>query len=186
MKKINVGKRAFVYPMPMCLVGVMVHSRPNFMPAAWVTPVNYNPPMIAVALGKMHYTNIGIKEQKKFSICIPNSAIAEKVDYCGLVSGEKVDKSGMFKVYYEGDNTIPLIDECPVNIQVELDRVVGLPSNEMFIGQVINTFVDENCMEAGIPDIRKIDSYTLTMPDNRYWTVGENMGKAWNMGKTMK
>jgi hypothetical protein len=24
------------------------------------------------------------------------------------------------------------------------------------------------------------------MPDNHYWSVGENLGKAWNIGKTLK
>jgi len=24
------------------------------------------------------------------------------------------------------------------------------------------------------------------MPDNQYWSVGENLGKAWNIGKKLK
>ncbi len=25
--------------------------------------------------------------------------------------------------------------------------------------------------------------FTLTMPDNRYWTVGEHIGDAWSVGR---
>ncbi|MBM9537101.1 hypothetical protein [Desulfobulbus alkaliphilus] len=35
-------------------------------------------------------------------------------------------------------------------------------------------------------DIKKMNPFTLTMPDNKYWTVGDNLGKAWNIGKSLK
>jgi hypothetical protein len=35
-------------------------------------------------------------------------------------------------------------------------------------------------------DIKKINPFTLSMPDNRYWSVGENLGKAWSIGKALK
>jgi len=35
------------------------------------------------------------------------------------------------------------------------------------------------------PDIKKINPFTLTMPDNQYWSVGENLGKAWDTGKNL-
>jgi len=28
--------------------------------------------------------------------------------------------------------------------------------------------------------------FTLTMPDNQYWEVGDNAGKAWSVGKNFK
>jgi hypothetical protein len=34
--------------------------------------------------------------------------------------------------------------------------------------------------------MEKIRSFTLTMPDNRYWEVGRCAGKAWNAGKKIK
>lgn len=35
-------------------------------------------------------------------------------------------------------------------------------------------------------DIRKVNPFTLTMPDNNYWSLGENLGKAWNIGKNLE
>jgi hypothetical protein len=40
-------------------------------------------------------------------------------------------------------------------------------------------------MTDGKPDIRKMHPVLLTMPDNRYWTVGEHAGDAWSAGKTL-
>lgn len=59
MNKVKIGNNPFVYPMPMVLVGTVVDERANFMAVGWVSRVNFNPPMIAVALGKFHYTNTG-------------------------------------------------------------------------------------------------------------------------------
>jgi hypothetical protein len=38
----------------------------------------------------------------------------------------------------------------------------------------------------GKPDIEKIQPFTLSMPDNYYWSVGEKLGKAWSAGKVFK
>jgi hypothetical protein len=35
-------------------------------------------------------------------------------------------------------------------------------------------------------DIKKINPFTLSMPDNHYWSVGEKLGKAWGIGKALK
>ena len=89
MTKIRIDNNGFVYPMPMVLVGTAISGRPNFMAVGWVSRVNFKPPMIAIALGKSHYTNEGIHAQKSFSVNVPAVDLIEKVDYCGLVSGRK-------------------------------------------------------------------------------------------------
>jgi len=38
-------------------------------------------------------------------------------------------------------------------------------------------------MTEGKLDVKKLDPILLTMPDNRYWTVGEFAGRAWEAGK---
>ncbi len=184
--KINIGTAPFMYPMPVTIVGTIVNNKPNFMAVGWVTPVNYNPPMIGIALGKTHYTNMGIKEKKAFSICIPNKSLIEKTDYCGLVSGQKEDKSKLFNVFYLDNKDIPLIKECPVCISLQLEQIIELPSNEFFVGKVIETYIEEECLTDNKPDITKINPFTLSMPDNQYWDIGNNIGKAWSIGNKLK
>ncbi|GBC60584.1 flavin reductase [Desulfonema ishimotonii] len=41
-------------------------------------------------------------------------------------------------------------------------------------------------MTDGKPDVKKLDLIVLTMPDNRYRTLGEYVGDAWGIGKEMK
>lgn len=185
MNKVKIGKNTFVYPMPMVLVGTVVDGKANFMAVGWVSRVNFNPPMIAVALGNFHYTNRGIHKNETFSVNIPGSDLIEKVDFCGLVSGEKTDKSKIFEVFYGDIPTAPMIRECPLSIECTLYSAVELPSNTLFIGEIIETYTEERYLTGGKPDITIILPFTLTMPDNNYWKVGENAGAAWSIGKNL-
>jgi flavin reductase (DIM6/NTAB) family NADH-FMN oxidoreductase RutF len=186
MGKIAIDENAFTYPMPMVLVGTFVNERPNFMAAGWVTRVNFRPPMIAVALGKSHYTNGGIHASGAFSVNIPNIDLMEKVDYCGIVSGNQEDKSTLFKVIPGKTTGAPMIDDCPLCMECRLANILDLPTNEVFIGEIVGAYANAECCSDGKPDIRKIRPFTLTMPDNRYWEVGGNAGKAWSIGKNVK
>ena len=183
MNKVKIGNNTFVYPMPMVLVGTVVDGKANFMAVGWVSRVNFNPPMIAVALGNFHYTNRGIHKNKTFSVNIPGSDLIEKVDFCGLVSGEKTDKSEIFDVFYGDQPTAPMIRECPLCMECKLHSAVDLPSNTLFIGEIVETYTEDRYLTDGKPDIEKINPFTLTMPDNNYWKVGENAGTAWSIGK---
>jgi flavin reductase (DIM6/NTAB) family NADH-FMN oxidoreductase RutF len=185
MEKVSQDTNAFIFPMPVVLVGTRAMGKANFMTVGWVSRVNASPPMIAVGIGKHHYTAPFIVENGTFSICVPSAGMTEKVDYCGLVSGEKVDKSKLFDVFYGMLKTAPMIRECPLCIECRLVKAVELPTNDVFIGEIAASYADERCLTDGKPDFRKVDPLLLTMPDNGYWTIGDRVGKAWNDGRKL-
>jgi flavin reductase (DIM6/NTAB) family NADH-FMN oxidoreductase RutF len=180
----KIDTNAFVYPMPMVLVGSMVDAKPNFMAVAWVSRVNFKPPMIAVALGP-HHTSRGIHETGQFSVNVPGMDLLEKTDYCGIVSGSKKDKSSLFTVSYGVLEAAPLISECPVSMACRLQETVALPTNTLFIGEIVEAFSDERFLKDGVPDLEAIRPFALTMPDNRYWALGACAGRAWGIGKSL-
>jgi flavin reductase (DIM6/NTAB) family NADH-FMN oxidoreductase RutF len=186
MSKVNLGANAYIYPMPVTLVGATVEGRANFLAVAWVMRVSMKPPLLAVALNKAHFTPQGIREHHNFSVNFPGVDLMDKADYCGLVSGHKVDKSGLFRVFYGELETAPLIEECPLGLECRLYQVVELPANDLFIGEIVAAYANEDCLTDGRPDILKINPLVLTMPDNNYWTVGEQAGPAWQAGKKLK
>jgi flavin reductase (DIM6/NTAB) family NADH-FMN oxidoreductase RutF len=185
MKKRSAGTNVFIYPMPVVLVGANVGGKANFMTVGWVTRVNAAPPMLAVGIFNKHYTNEGIRENGTFSVCFPDAGLIEKTDFCGIVSGRNVDKSAVFDVFYGETMTAPMIGECPLNLECRLVQTVELPTNNLFIGEIVASFADERCLTEGKLDIRKLNPLLLTMPDNRYWTVGDFAGNAWGAGKKL-
>lgn len=183
MSKIKIGTSVFPCPMPMCLVGANVDGVPNFMAVAWFNRVNYKPPLFGCAVNKAHLTAVGIEENHSFSINIPGRGLLVETDYCGIVSGRKVDKSQVFEVFYGELKTAPMIRRCPLCIELRLIQTVTLPSNKLFIGEVVAAYCEEGCITETWPDPRKIDPFVLTMPDNGYWALGEPVGKAWAEGR---
>lgn len=185
-EKINIGVNAFLYPMPMVLVGTKVEGRANFMAVAWATRVNGSPPIMAVALNQRHFTPTGIRECQAFSMNIPTVDLMARTDYCGLVSGRDTDKSEVFDLFYGELGTAPMISECPLCIECKLRDVISLPSHELFLGEAVAVFAGKECLTDGKPDIEKIKPFVLTMPDSKYWAIGQQVGKAWSIGREFK
>jgi flavin reductase (DIM6/NTAB) family NADH-FMN oxidoreductase RutF len=184
MEKQQIQSNFFI-PMPVVLVGTQVNGKDNFMTVGWCARANANPPMILCGIGNHHYTSRGISETKTFSVNIPSSDLLEKTDYCGLVSGEKSDKSHIFNTFYGSLKTAPMIKECPVSLECRLVQTVPLPTNTLFIGEITGAYADGRVMKDGKPDFPAIDPLFLTMPDNRYWTLGKYAGDAWSAGKKL-
>ncbi|MBM4241590.1 MAG: flavin reductase family protein [Euryarchaeota archaeon] len=186
MEKINIGKNVFIYPMPVTLLGTMVEGKANFMALGWVTRINANPPLLALGVNKVHQSCRNIEENRAFSINFPNADMIVETDYCGLVSGEDIDKSNIFEVFYGELETAPMITSCSLNLECKLFHKYQLPTNKLFIGEIVGAYTEERYLTDGKPDISKMNPLLLTMPDNNYWNVGEPVGKAWNIGKKLK
>ncbi|MCP4297053.1 MAG: flavin reductase family protein [Proteobacteria bacterium] len=172
--------------MPVSLVGACVDGKPNFMTVAWFTMASYKPPRIAITLGKGHYTNPGIKENKAFSVSLPSEDMVEITDYCGIVSGKKTDKSEIFDLFYGELNTAPMIRDCPLNMECTLVEIVESSLNEIFIGEIVGTYTEERFLTDGKSDFKKIKPLILSQPDTSYWRLGEPLAKAWSIGKKYK
>jgi flavin reductase (DIM6/NTAB) family NADH-FMN oxidoreductase RutF len=186
--RIDIGVQGFVYPMPMTLIGVDLADGPSFMPVAWVNRVQYNPPRVAAGMGKPHASNVGIREYGEFSINIPSVDMVAVTDWCGLKSARNgVDKSAPFDVVRGSLAHAPMIAECPLSLECRVSQVVDLGSHELFVADVVATWTEERYLDdRGWPDIGKMRPFTLTMPDNRYWAVGEQVGDAWSIGRTFQ
>ncbi len=184
-ERIDLGPQGFILPMPMTLVGADLPSGPNFMPIAWINRVQYNPPRIVAGMGKRHATNEGIREHGEFSVNIPSVDMVAVTDWCGLESAAKgVDKAAPFEIVRGTLAHAPMIAECPLSLECRVSQVVDLGSHELFVADIVATWAEERYLdESGKPDVTKMRPFTLTMPDNRYWAVGEQVGSAWSEGR---
>lgn len=185
-KRINIGENAFILPEPMTLVGTMHEGKPNFMAAAWVTRCNYSPCLMAVCINKAHATHAAIIATGQFSLNLPSVDMVNEVDCAGLISGRKLDKSRLFETHFGTLEHAPLVRTAPLSLELVLHERLALETNTIFVGRVTAAWTEECYLTDGVVDVEKVRPFTLTMPDNRYWGVGELLGKAWNDGKEVK
>lgn len=183
MKKQPLGPKTILYPMPAILIGSIVQGKANFMTAAWCSIAAHTPPAISVAIHKSRYTLQGINENKCFSVNIPNSKMVKKVDYCGTHTGAKYDKSEIFKVFYGDLKKAPMIEECPLNLECKMIDSLKLGSHVLIVGEITQTFINEDCLKREKPDPKKIDPLIYATGTRKYCTLGNYVGDAFSIGK---
>lgn len=185
MAKKNIGKSFNIYPMPVVIVGSVVDGKPNFMTAAWITKLNSDPPLVGVSLGNKQHTAKGIMQSGQFSISVPSVDQAVLADYCGLVHGYDEDKTAHIEVFAGALESAPMVWDCPLSMECRLFKTVELPNDRFFIGEVANVYATEAILSGGAVDATKLRPFTLTMPGNTYWALGEAVGEAWSIGKAL-
>lgn len=185
MKKIKIGNNPYLLPMPMVIVGSSIGKRPNFMAVAWVSRVNAKPALMSVAIGR-HATAQAIQHTGEYSINIPPVDLVKETDLLGIVSGSDFDKSSLFEIFYGSLRKAPMIRQCPVTMECKVVQAIELPVDVLFIGEVVEVWSEERFLSDGNPDVEKVKPFCLTMPDNRYWSVGNEVGRAWHDGLGLK
>ncbi|MCP4117970.1 MAG: flavin reductase family protein [Desulfobacteraceae bacterium] len=185
MKKL--GPVNALYPMPTTLVGSTVNGKPNFLTVAHVGIFNHGTPQyLSIGLYQNHYSNAGIRENKAFSICLPSRDLMVKTDYCGIMTGKKTDKAALFTVFYGKTKHAPMIEECPVNMELTLKDILHYEKHDIFVGELVETHVSEEVLSGEKIDIQKVSPLLFDMASKEYWTLGPSAGKCWHEGKALK
>jgi flavin reductase (DIM6/NTAB) family NADH-FMN oxidoreductase RutF len=182
MEKIKIERNVFI-PMPMSIMGVKVAGKENYMAVGWITRANGNPPMIAMGIGRRHYSIKGVVENKEFSVNFPNEKLLVETDFVGIFSGANTDKSGIFTPVYGELKNAPMIDECPLTMSCKLVNILELPTNSVVIGEIVEVFCGQEFYDGKNIKYNEMNAFFLTMPDNKYWSFGKEIGKAWSDGK---
>ncbi|MFW9969425.1 MAG: flavin reductase family protein [Candidatus Odinarchaeota archaeon] len=189
-EKVKFGKVPLVYPIPIILAGTLVNNQPNFETIGDVGIIGIKPPIVYISSNQNHYTNQGILENKTFSINIPTTQLLVKADYCGVVSGKEVDKSKLFNIFFGELETVPMIRECPVNLECKVIKEFSIEHRQIFIADVVQTYISKDFVIKGeegqkIVDMIKLDPIIYAL-DNCYYKIGEIIGIGYEENKKFK
>jgi flavin reductase (DIM6/NTAB) family NADH-FMN oxidoreductase RutF len=64
--------------------------------------------------------------------------------------------------------------------------VLDFPTHDIFIGELVQTYVKDIFTTEGKIDIAKIRPLLFDMASMKYWGLGSSLGKCWNVGKSLK
>ncbi|MDR0882590.1 MAG: flavin reductase family protein [Candidatus Adiutrix sp.] len=187
--KTSLGAITLAFPLPAFLVGSYdQNNRPNIMTAAWGGIASSDPPCLSVSIRPARWSYEAILKNKAFTVSIPDGRLARAVDYAGLVSGRDYDKfaqTGLTPVKSELVKA-PYVGECPVIIECELYRTVELGAHTMFVGKIIDIKAEDTLKGPGQSlDIAKVDPLIFNSGGD-YHRVGEALGQAFSIGKSLK
>lgn len=164
----------YLYPLPVVLISCGLGDEANIITLSWVGTVCSTPPMIGIAVRPSRHSHHLIRDVGEFVVNIPTVDQAQATDCCGRISGRESDKWAVcgFTRTAGVQVRVPLIAECPVNIECRLRHTVPLGSHDLFVGEVVAVHLDESVLDAeGRVDYARLAPFLYTGRD--YWRLGE-------------
>jgi flavin reductase (DIM6/NTAB) family NADH-FMN oxidoreductase RutF len=179
MAKSEIPPREALYPVPVVLVTCLDrdNSRGNAITIAWCGTVASNPPQPSISIRPSRHSHKLITTERKFAVNIPSTDILKKTDLCGVVSGKDTDKfkACSFTSIPGPKTSVPMIQECPVNIECILKETIRLGSHDMFIGEIVAIHVDKDILDdKGRIDYLKAKPFVYN--GGEYWDLGKMVG----------
>ena len=168
----------FLYPIPAVMVSCGTMEKSNIITVAWTGIINTNPAMVYISVRPTRYSYKMIKEQGEFVINLTTEDLVKATDWCGVKTGEKVDKFKEMKLHKEKANFVkcPMIKESPVSVECKVREIKELGSHTMFIADVLAINSDEKYIdEKGAFDISKCN--LISYANGGYYSMGKKLGK---------
>jgi flavin reductase (DIM6/NTAB) family NADH-FMN oxidoreductase RutF len=79
-----------------------------------------------------------------------------------------------------------MVQECPLCLECRVHDIIELPGISLVLGEVITAFTEAHYLTENKLDSKKIDPFTFSQPDNKYWALGDMVADAFSIGKKFK
>lgn len=165
-------------PVPVVMVSCAdKEGKPNIITLAWAGTVNSDPPMVSISVRKERYSFDLIKEKGEFVINLPTKKLVFATDFCGVKSGRDIDKFETMSLTPEAASKVgvPIIKECPLNLECVVKQSIELGSHVMFLAEVVATNVEESLLdENGKLDLNRAE--LICYSHGEYFPLGKPLG----------
>ena len=179
--KTDIGNGLALYPTPIVVLGAIVDGKPNWMQAAHVGIVATS--RLLVSCAKAHHTAKGLVKGAAVSVSMVDRETLPQADYVGSVSGNDVDKSGVYS-WSAAPNGAPVPEEAPLTIVCRIDDIYETPGFESFICKIAATYAEESVLtEDGKINYRVLKPVLFEMPTYEYLKTGEVLGKCMKLSE---
>jgi flavin reductase (DIM6/NTAB) family NADH-FMN oxidoreductase RutF len=168
------------YPAPVALVTCSRKGDdPNIITIAWTGVVSSEPPTVGIAIRPSRHSHGLVAFSREFGINFPKRGDLEKVDFCGVASGKKVNKFEKceYTPFRGKEIHTPLIKECPVNLECVVTDTLDLGSHTLFLGKVVAAHVDEDLWEDETLNVMEAQPLVYLPPTVQYVSLGSVLGR---------
>lgn len=146
MDKLNFKGSVMLNPTPVVLVtSKNKEGKVNVFTVGWISTVCTKEPVIAMGVRPSRLSYEYIKESGECVINLPSRDMVKIVDYCGVVSGRKLDKIKHFGLKLDDGVEIdtPSLDKSPVSLECKVMSVTNLGTHDLFLLKIVNVKVDK-------------------------------------------
>ncbi len=145
MKK-ELHNELLLYPCPVLLVTSKYNDIENVFTVSWSGIACSHPEYITISVKPTRFSYNLIQDSKVFAVNIINENLLKIADYCGTYSGVDHDKFKECNLTKIKGRTIdvPLINECPINIECMVEQIIQLGSHNLIVAKVLKKLIDED------------------------------------------
>jgi flavin reductase (DIM6/NTAB) family NADH-FMN oxidoreductase RutF len=120
------------------------NGRANPVTLGWTMIVSGEPPMMAIAVYKGHYSIKTIRHSKCFTIAFPSSEMADAALFFGSKSGRDIDKFAKFDCKTESAKAIDsvLLTEAVANFECVLESEMVAGDHIIFVGRIVVSHIN--------------------------------------------
>lgn len=166
-------------PVPVVMVSMAdAAGKANILTVAWTGIVSSDPVKVYISVRPERYSYHILKETGEFVINTVTASLARACDYCGMVTGKKVDKFAKCGLTKESSKVVrpPRIGESPLALECRVTDVQDHGVHHMFLADVVNVAVEDRCMdENGFLDLTRAE--LVCYAHGQYMAVGDAIGK---------
>ena len=139
-----------LYPVPPVLV--TCHNKKgesNMLTVAWAGTVCSTPAMLSISVRKERYSHAMLMETGEFVVNLPTEDLVWETDEAGVRSGRDVNKWETLHLHQEEGKilSVPMILECPVNMECKVKQVLELGSHDLFLAEIVAVHVDSALLD---------------------------------------
>jgi flavin reductase (DIM6/NTAB) family NADH-FMN oxidoreductase RutF len=137
-------------PVPVVLVSCGGgESLANLITVAWTGNICSEPPMLSISLRPERHSHKIISASGEFVVNLPSREQARVTDWCGMVSGAKVDKFAETGLTSGPSLEVgcPIVLECPINIECRVRQTLQLGSHDLFLAEVVAVQVSSHLID---------------------------------------
>ena len=128
------------------LIGTKFADTCNFMTAAFVTQISFNPCSLAISLDKSRFTAELIRENGYFSLAVLSDQQQLEAKKCGYQSGRTVDKDERVE-HHLAAHGLPIVAGATANMICKVKQVVPYEDHVIFIAEILaGEYTDKKAM----------------------------------------
>lgn len=166
-------------PTPVVMVSMAdKEGRNNILTVAWTGIVSSDPVRVYISVRPERYSYGILRDSGEFVINAVSVDMARACDYCGMVTGRKVDKFAKCGLTPEPSKAVacPRIGESPLALECRVTDIQDMGVHHMFLADVVNVAVEDRCMDAdGFLNLERAG--LVCYAHGQYMAVGKAIGK---------
>jgi flavin reductase (DIM6/NTAB) family NADH-FMN oxidoreductase RutF len=165
----------FLAPVPAAVISVASENLgDNIIAISWIGVAASEPPQVTIGVRRDNrFSYKHLQENGEFVVNIPSEKHVDSVAKSGTIHGEGIDKFAVcgFTRAKADVVKVPLVAECPINLECVVRHVLNLGSHDLFVGEIVAVHIDEEILTDGKIDAAKLQPLGYLPNTGKYFGI---------------